>query len=301
MPTATMHALPRATRPPTQPSANTTLEIESHAQLISFWRISFPFLIHHRRPALGISRRHAETIRRLVCTHQRSLHVDTRAATHRIRSGTRCSYSAERVLLPPGMTGFLNVEVGEPRQHALLCRHIRWLQGSLVVALVFIQRPDAEPASSMHRFPRDARLHRFRVCTPPMLTACIPIATFDVAGRVADHELYPLRLMIVLGGYDGRDFSYDTWCLNIYNATPWRTKQLIVWEPPMKMPRHAPCRRPMPPRVRCFYLASCRTTELKSRRDVLYMLECLDEMQTSYSGRSRSSSTHPTAPLYHDI
>ncbi|KAJ7882572.1 hypothetical protein B0H14DRAFT_3857498 [Mycena olivaceomarginata] len=69
---------------------------------------------------------------------------------------------------------------------------------------------------------------------------------------------------------------------------PWRTKQPIVWEPPVKMPRHAPCRRPMPPRVHSFHLASCvgrtcplldsiyvnvsheRTTELKSRRGVLY-------------------------------
>ncbi|KAJ7819847.1 hypothetical protein B0H14DRAFT_1351564 [Mycena olivaceomarginata] len=64
----------------------------------------------------------------------------------------------------------------------------------------------------------------------------------------------PLRLMIDLGGQDGRDFSHDTWCLNIHNATPSRTKPLIIWEPPAKIPRHAPCRRPMPPRVRCFTL-----------------------------------------------
>ncbi|KAJ7788635.1 hypothetical protein B0H14DRAFT_3576198 [Mycena olivaceomarginata] len=169
------------------------------------------------------------------------------------------------------MTGFLNVEAGS---RASAARPSLSTYGWLIVALVFIQRPDAEII------------------------------------RAADHELYPPRLMIVLGGYDGRDFGHDR-CLNIHNATPRRAKQLIVWEPPVKMPSHASCRRPMPPRVRCFHLASCvgrtcplldsvrvnvsheRTTELKSRRDVLYMLECLDEMQTRYSGRSRSSSTHP--------
>ncbi|KAJ7864363.1 hypothetical protein B0H13DRAFT_2069260 [Mycena leptocephala] len=55
----------------------------------------------------------------------------------------------------------------------------------------------------------------------------------------------PLRLVIVLGGYDGRDFSRDTGCFYIHNATLRRTKQLIVWEPRVKVPRHAPCRRPM--------------------------------------------------------
>ncbi|KAJ7725156.1 hypothetical protein B0H14DRAFT_556562 [Mycena olivaceomarginata] len=80
----------------------------------------------------------------------------------------------------------------------------------------------SRPASSMHRFPRDARLHRFRVCTPPMLAACIPIATFVRCWlshrghrRTSREELQttsctPLRLIIVLGGYDGRDFSRDT-------------------------------------------------------------------------------------------
>jgi hypothetical protein len=36
VPTATMHALPRATRPPTQPSANTTLGIESQCSWYLF-------------------------------------------------------------------------------------------------------------------------------------------------------------------------------------------------------------------------------------------------------------------------
>ncbi|KAJ7882573.1 hypothetical protein B0H14DRAFT_3433369 [Mycena olivaceomarginata] len=43
------------------------------------------------------------------------------------------------------MTGFLNVEAGwRAPEYALLCRYIRWLQGWLVIALVFIQRPDSE-------------------------------------------------------------------------------------------------------------------------------------------------------------
>ncbi|KAJ7788636.1 hypothetical protein B0H14DRAFT_3892326 [Mycena olivaceomarginata] len=87
----------RACSPPRDASAHSALRQHNTRDRIAravaiFWMIdiSFPFLIHHRRPALGISRRPAETIHRLVCAHQRSLHVDTRVATHRIRP----SYSA---------------------------------------------------------------------------------------------------------------------------------------------------------------------------------------------------------------
>ncbi|KAJ7862538.1 hypothetical protein B0H13DRAFT_2071604, partial [Mycena leptocephala] len=55
----------------------------------------------------------------------------------------------------------------------------------------------------------------------------------------------PLCFMIVFGGYDGRDFSRDTGCSYIHNTKLRRTKQLIVWVPRVKVPRHAPCRPPM--------------------------------------------------------
>ncbi|KAJ7836671.1 hypothetical protein B0H14DRAFT_3870725 [Mycena olivaceomarginata] len=144
-------------------------------------------LIHPRRPTLGISRRRAETIHGLTLAPPR----------------TAFDRGLAVATLP---NGFSYLQLGSTPFSVDIC----WL----VVALVFIQRP----ASSMHRFPRDARLY---MCTPPMLTACIPIATFDVTGRVADHEPYPSAPHIVLGGYDGRVMIPD-------NATPWRTKQLIV-------------------------------------------------------------------------
>ncbi|KAJ7823481.1 hypothetical protein B0H14DRAFT_1310683 [Mycena olivaceomarginata] len=97
---------PRATRLPTQPSANTTLGIESRAQLVSFWMISFPFLIHHRRPALGISRRHAETIHRLVCTRQTL--APPRTAFDR---GLLCLADSPTFRCKP-MTSFPNLKAG---------------------------------------------------------------------------------------------------------------------------------------------------------------------------------------------
>ncbi|KAJ7305498.1 hypothetical protein DFH08DRAFT_944981 [Mycena albidolilacea] len=113
------------------------------------------------------------------------------------------------------MTGFLNVEAGlrAPAARPSLSTYVcllshplilppcapyrrRWLQGWLVVALVFIQRPDAE-----------------------LITARILNASLSTRRKIADsgtsrEELQttsrtPLRLMIVLGGDDGSD-----------NATP---------------------------------------------------------------------------------
>ncbi|KAJ7812244.1 hypothetical protein B0H14DRAFT_3478966 [Mycena olivaceomarginata] len=109
------------------------------------------------------------------------------------------------------MTRFLNVEAGfEPGRHALLCRYIRWLQGSLIVALAFIQRPDAEPmcvvadaslstrrkiaqiqgvhAADADRMHTDSDLRPLLV--EPPRSSSNPAQ--DVAERVADHELYPM-------------------------------------------------------------------------------------------------------------
>jgi hypothetical protein len=81
----------------------------------------------------------------------------------------------------------------------------------------------------MHRFPRDARLHRFRVCTliphgyhtdrdlRPLLVEPPPRTSRE---ELQTTSCTPLRLTIVPGGYDGRDFSHDTWCLNIRECAP---------------------------------------------------------------------------------
>ncbi|KAJ7868569.1 hypothetical protein B0H14DRAFT_311110 [Mycena olivaceomarginata] len=184
MPTATMHALHRTpqhswrsrqppllslhaellelvvlhfvTRPPTQPSANTTLGIESHAQLVG-----------------------SPTSRCKPMTGFLKVEAGLRAPAARPSLSTYACLLSHPLLLPPCA----------PYRR-------RWLQAGSSSRLCSSSGPTrsscaSRPASSMHRFPRDARLHRFRVCTPPMLTACIPIATFDVTGRVADHELYP--------------------------------------------------------------------------------------------------------------
>ncbi|KAJ7858553.1 hypothetical protein B0H13DRAFT_2075951 [Mycena leptocephala] len=142
----------------------------------------------------------------------------------------------------------------------------------------------------------------------------------------------PLRLMSVPGGYDG---------VIPDNAMLRRTKQLIVWEPRVKAPRHAPYRRPMTRRSpTCILLTSpcplfppCilrRPYMSSSRLNSRQRVPRADDRALSQDGTwctagggetsagcdastasrhlvleclhySRSSSTHPTPPLCRDI
>ncbi|KAJ7938612.1 hypothetical protein B0H13DRAFT_2563149 [Mycena leptocephala] len=132
-----------ATRPPTQPSASTTLGIESHTQEED---CAYPDA--------------TQTIHRLVYVHRRSLHV--RAATHRLAVATLPGGSPSPTSRCKPMTGFPNLKAGSRGApgstpfsvdicasffRPIPCPHVPahhtdavvWL----VVALVFIQWPDA--------------------------------------------------------------------------------------------------------------------------------------------------------------
>ncbi|KAJ7844105.1 hypothetical protein B0H14DRAFT_1002645 [Mycena olivaceomarginata] len=112
------------------------------------------------------------------------------------------------------MTGLLSVEAGSRAPAARPSLSTYAGSSSRLCSSSGPTRSSSRPASSLHRFLRDTRLHRFKVCTPPMLTACISIATFDVTGRVADHELYPAA------PHDCPWRPRRFWCLNIRECAP---------------------------------------------------------------------------------
>ncbi|KAJ6551886.1 hypothetical protein B0H19DRAFT_1264508 [Mycena capillaripes] len=208
-----------ATRLPTQPSANTTLGIESHAQS------SFP------SAALVVLRRHIPTPRRdhpETCLHALAERACRRTLDQGLAIATLSggfSYlqvqADDKLSLPRG-------RIPRPFSVDICC---------LVVALVFIQRPDAiAQIQDVHTADAD-RMHTDRDLRPLLVEP--PRSSSLTPPKTSREELQttsctPLRLMIVLGGYDGRDLSRDTGRLNIHNATLRRTKQFIVWEPRVK-------------------------------------------------------------------
>jgi hypothetical protein len=77
-----------------------------------------------------------------------------------------------------------------------------------------IQGVHAADADRMHT---DRDLRPLPV-EPPQSSSLTPTRTSQE--ELQPTSCTPLRLMIVLGGYDGRDFSHDTWCLNIRDYHP---------------------------------------------------------------------------------